>query len=144
MLTHFLVSDDVGRSRAFCTGVLGGEALIDGEPTIVALANSWIIINTAPGSPAPGIAGTPPTQGRPHDSFSRASQSTTDRTFRRTGGRPERPRRDSRAHRRRTISRCHRKIVAGVTISRIATRRSAGIVPASSASHARSGHVNLA
>jgi hypothetical protein len=41
------------------------------------------------------------------------------------------------------MSRCHRKIVAGVTISRIAASRPAGIVPASSASHARSGHVNL-
>jgi hypothetical protein len=47
----------------------------------------------------------------PHDSFSRASRSTTDRTVRRTSGRPERPWRDSRAQRRRTMSRCHRKIV---------------------------------
>ena len=39
-LTHFLVSDDVGRSRVFYTEVPGGEALMDGEPTIVALANS--------------------------------------------------------------------------------------------------------
>jgi hypothetical protein len=39
--------------------------------------------------------------------------------------------------------RCHRKIVAGVTIGRIAVKRPAGIVPASGASHARSGHVNL-
>ena len=39
------------------------------------------------------------------------------------------------------MSRCQRKIVPGVTISRIAARRSAGTVPASSASHARSGHV---
>jgi hypothetical protein len=30
-----------------------------------------------------------------------------------------------------------------VTISRIAASRSAGIIPASRASHARSGHVNL-
>jgi len=37
------------------------------------------------------------------------------------------------------MSRCQRKIVPGVTISRIAARRSAGTVPASSASHARSG-----
>lgn len=49
VLTHFLVSDDVGRSRAFYTEVLGGEALMDGEPTIVALANSWIIINAGGG-----------------------------------------------------------------------------------------------
>jgi hypothetical protein len=39
------------------------------------------------------------------------------------------------------MSRCQRKIVPGVTISRIAARRSVGTVPASSASHARSGHV---
>ena len=78
----------------------------------------------------------------PHDLFSRASRSTTDRTLRRTGGRPDRPRRDSRAQRRRTMSRCHRKIVAGATISRIAASWLAGSVPASVASHAWSGHVN--
>jgi hypothetical protein len=66
---------------------------------------------------------------------------TADRTLRCIAGRPGRPRRDSRAHRRRTMSGCQRKIVPGVTISRIAARRSAGTVPASSASHARSGHV---
>ena len=74
--------------------------------------------------------------------FSRASRSTTDRTLRRTGGRPERPWRDRRAQRRRTMSRCQRKTVPGVTMSRIAARRSIGSVPASSASHARSGHVS--
>jgi hypothetical protein len=35
------------------------------------------------------------------------------------------------------MSRCQRKMVPGVTISRIAERRSIGSVPASSASHAR-------
>ena len=50
--------------------------------------------------------------------------------------------RDNRAQRRRTMSRCQRKIVAGVTISRNPAKRSTGRVPASSASHARSGHVN--
>jgi len=78
----------------------------------------------------------------PCDWFSRASRSTTARTLRCVAGRPARPRRDNRAHRRRTISRCQREIVPGVTISRIAARRSAGTVPASSASHARSGHAN--
>jgi hypothetical protein len=41
------------------------------------------------------------------------------------------------------MSRCQRKIVAGVTISRIEAKRPAGSVPASRASHARSSHVNL-
>jgi len=46
LLTHFIVSEDVARSRAFYADVLGGEVVLDDEPTIVALANSWIIINT--------------------------------------------------------------------------------------------------
>jgi len=40
------------------------------------------------------------------------------------------------------MSRCHRKIVPGVMISRIAAKRPTGSVPASRVSHARSGHVN--
>ena len=49
VLTHFIVSDDVERSRRFYTEVLGGEAVRAGEPTFVALANSWIIINVGGG-----------------------------------------------------------------------------------------------
>jgi catechol 2,3-dioxygenase-like lactoylglutathione lyase family enzyme len=45
VLTHFIVSNDVERSRRFYTEVLGGETVRAGEPTFVALANSWIIIN---------------------------------------------------------------------------------------------------
>src|SRR5207253_94594 len=49
VLTHFIVSDDVERSRRFYTDVLGGEAVMEGEPTIVALANGWVIINVGGG-----------------------------------------------------------------------------------------------
>jgi catechol 2,3-dioxygenase-like lactoylglutathione lyase family enzyme len=49
LLTHFIVSDDVERSRRFYTEVLGGEAVRKGEPSFVALANSWIIINVGGG-----------------------------------------------------------------------------------------------
>ena len=49
VLTHFIVSDDVERSRRFYTEVLGGETVMEGEPTIVALANGWIIINVGGG-----------------------------------------------------------------------------------------------
>lgn len=55
VLTHFIVSAAVERSRHFYTDVLGGELLLDGEPTIIALANSWIIINL----------GGPPTDDKP-------------------------------------------------------------------------------
>ena len=53
VLAHFIVSDDVERSRLFYTEVLGGKAVISGEAndavTYVALANSWIIINVGGG-----------------------------------------------------------------------------------------------
>ena len=53
VVAHFIVSDDVERSRRFYTEVLGGRAVIagegDDEVTYVALANSWIIINVGGG-----------------------------------------------------------------------------------------------
>jgi catechol 2,3-dioxygenase-like lactoylglutathione lyase family enzyme len=55
VLTHFIVTSDVDRSRRFYADVLDGEVLLDGEPTIIALANSWIIINL----------GGPPTDDKP-------------------------------------------------------------------------------
>ena len=53
VLAHFIVADDVERSRRFYTDVLGGRTVIGGEAgdevTYVALANSWIIINVGGG-----------------------------------------------------------------------------------------------
>jgi catechol 2,3-dioxygenase-like lactoylglutathione lyase family enzyme len=48
-LTHFVVSADVERSCRFYTEVLGGHTVHAGHPSYVALANSWIIINTGGG-----------------------------------------------------------------------------------------------
>lgn len=52
LLTNFIVSADVARSRDFYSRVLGGEVVVDGSPTIVALANSWVTINEG-GGPTP-------------------------------------------------------------------------------------------
>jgi catechol 2,3-dioxygenase-like lactoylglutathione lyase family enzyme len=53
VVAHFIVSDDVERSRRFYTDVLGGTTVISGEEgdevTYVALANTWIIINVGGG-----------------------------------------------------------------------------------------------
>ena len=46
VLTHFIVSDDVERSRRFYTEVLGGRVAFPGNPVNIALANSWIVINS--------------------------------------------------------------------------------------------------
>jgi catechol 2,3-dioxygenase-like lactoylglutathione lyase family enzyme len=45
VVTHFIVVEDVERSRRFYADVLGGEVVMEGEPSIVALANGWVIIN---------------------------------------------------------------------------------------------------
>ena len=52
VITHFIVSRDVERSRLFYTEVLGGEPLLEGEPSIVALSNGWVTISTG-GGPTP-------------------------------------------------------------------------------------------
>ncbi len=49
VMTHFIVSADVARSAAFYSDVLGGEVVYEGEPTIIQLANSWVIINVGGG-----------------------------------------------------------------------------------------------
>ncbi len=46
---HFIVSDDVERSRRFYTDVLGGTLAFSGDVTYVALANTFIIINVGGG-----------------------------------------------------------------------------------------------
>ena len=49
VLTHFITSRDVARSAAFYRDVLGGQVVLEGEPTIVKLANAWVIINVGGG-----------------------------------------------------------------------------------------------
>ena len=62
VLTHFIVSGDVERSRRFYTEVLGGELVMEGEPSIVQLANGWVIINVGggPTDDKPAVTLEPP------------------------------------------------------------------------------------
>jgi catechol 2,3-dioxygenase-like lactoylglutathione lyase family enzyme len=49
VVTMFITVRSVSRSRAFYTDVLGGTVVIEENPCIVKLANTWIIMN--PGGP---------------------------------------------------------------------------------------------
>jgi catechol 2,3-dioxygenase-like lactoylglutathione lyase family enzyme len=62
LLTHFIVSSDIERCRRFYVDVLGGEALLAGDPSIVALANGWITISVGGGPTAdkPNVTLEPP------------------------------------------------------------------------------------
>lgn len=49
VLTHFLVVEDQDRSRQWYERVLGAETLIERDPVIMKVANSWIILNVGGG-----------------------------------------------------------------------------------------------
>jgi len=49
VLTHFLTVADVKRSADFCHRIFGGKIVRQGEPTILEIANSWVILNVGGG-----------------------------------------------------------------------------------------------
>jgi len=49
VLTHFLTVSDVKSSAEFYLRILGGRVIRSGEPTIIQIANSWLILNVGGG-----------------------------------------------------------------------------------------------
>ena len=49
VLTHFLVVSDQDRSREFYRSVFGATVLLERDPVIMRLANSWLILNVGGG-----------------------------------------------------------------------------------------------
>lgn len=49
VLTHFLTVDNAKRSAEFYARVFGGNIVREGEPTIIEIANSWLILNVGGG-----------------------------------------------------------------------------------------------
>jgi lactoylglutathione lyase len=70
-LTHFLTVSDVKRAAAFYTDVLEGTIVREGEPTIVQLANSWVILNVGggPTDDKPTVTLSPPKNPNEASSF---------------------------------------------------------------------------
>lgn len=52
LVTQFITVRDVARSRAFYSDVLGGQVVLEENPCIVRLSNSWLIMNPG-GGPTP-------------------------------------------------------------------------------------------
>src|SRR5229473_1138639 len=63
VLTHFLTVADVQRSAEFYLRILGGTLVRSGEPTIIHIANSWLILNVGggPTDDKPTVTLAPPT-----------------------------------------------------------------------------------
>jgi lactoylglutathione lyase len=49
VLTHFLTVSDPERSAEFYLRIFGGEVIRRGEPTIIQIANSWLVFNKGGG-----------------------------------------------------------------------------------------------
>jgi lactoylglutathione lyase len=49
VVTHFLVVSDQDRSRAFYQSVFGAKVLLERDPVIMKIANSWLILNVGGG-----------------------------------------------------------------------------------------------
>jgi hypothetical protein len=83
-ITHFIVSRDVERSRRFYVEVLGGEAVLEGELSIVALANGWITISLGGGPTAdkPTVTLEPPSHPSRVSSFLNIRVADIDAVYR--------------------------------------------------------------
>ena len=67
VITHVLVVADQDRSREFCRSLLDGQVLLDGDPVIIKVANTWLTLVTAggPTDDKPGVSlSTPADHGR--------------------------------------------------------------------------------
>jgi catechol 2,3-dioxygenase-like lactoylglutathione lyase family enzyme len=49
VVTHFLVVADQDRSRAFYQSVFGAKVLMERDPVIMKIANTWLILNVGGG-----------------------------------------------------------------------------------------------
>ena len=63
VLTHFLVVSDQDRSREFYESVFGATVVLERDPVILQLANSWLILNVGggPTDDKPTVTLTTPT-----------------------------------------------------------------------------------
>ena len=67
VITHVLVVTDQDRSREFYRSLLDGQVLLERDPVIIKVANTWLTLATAggPTDDKPGVSlGTPADPGR--------------------------------------------------------------------------------
>jgi lactoylglutathione lyase len=71
VVTHFLVVSDQDRSRGWYEKVLGATTLLERDPVIMKVANSWLILNNGggPTDDKPDTVLAVPEEGRPVSAF---------------------------------------------------------------------------
>ena len=71
VITHVLVVADLDRSREFYRSLLGGQVLLERDPVIIKVANTWLTLTTGGG----------PTDDKPGISLSTPSDSARSSGF---------------------------------------------------------------
>jgi lactoylglutathione lyase len=67
VITHLLVVADQDRSREFYRSLFGGEVVLERDPVVMKVANTWLMLNVGggPTDDKPGVTLiTPPDPGR--------------------------------------------------------------------------------
>ena len=67
VITHLLVVSDQDRSREFYRSLFDGQVVLERDPVIIKVANTWLMLNVGGGPTAnkPGVTlTTPPDPGR--------------------------------------------------------------------------------
>lgn len=71
VLTHFITVRDVACSRDFYADIFGGRVVLEENPAMVKVANTWIIMNPGgdPTPDKPDVTLAPPTEEQQVSSF---------------------------------------------------------------------------
>ena len=71
VITHFLTVADVKRSAEFYVRIFEGNVVRSGEPTVIQIANSWLILNVGggPTDDKPSVTLRPPQNPNEVSSF---------------------------------------------------------------------------
>ena len=71
VITHVLVVADQDRSREFYRSLLGGQVLLEGDPVIIKVANTWLTLVTGggPTDDKPGVSLSTPNGPGPVSGF---------------------------------------------------------------------------
>ena len=84
VLTHFLVVSDQDRSRDFYQSILGGTVVLERDPVILRVANTWLILNVGggPTDDKPGVTLTTPENPDRTSAFMNVRVADIDRVYR--------------------------------------------------------------
>ena len=83
VITHVLVVADQDRSRDFYRSLLGGQVLLEGDPVIIKVANTWLTLVTGggPTDDKPGASLSAPADPRQTSAFLNVRVADIARTY---------------------------------------------------------------